>query len=216
MHFDIDSWVSDLTEKLKNSFSDRLLFVGLQGSYRRGEAKETSDIDIVVILDRISISDLKIYKEIISTMPESEKACGFFAGKCEIKNWPKMEIFQFKNDTKPILGSLDNLVPEIEKQDIETYVKSSSASLYHMLVHSYLYDKTYDNLKLIIKSLFFLFLSTCYLKTGRYASSRKELLNLLEKEEKEMLEMNVDNLSAAEVDNFYDKLVKYLSKNFCS
>jgi len=55
----IDHWMTDLTAKLKEAFSDRLLFVGLQGSYRRGEANENSDIDAVVILDVLSMDALK-------------------------------------------------------------------------------------------------------------------------------------------------------------
>lgn len=215
MEFDVNNWINDLARKLKKVFADRLLFVGLQGSYRRGEAKPTSDIDVVVILDKLSIDDLKKYKQIISTMPEKEKACGFISGKYEINNWPKMDIFQFKNDTRPILGSLDELVPTIDRRDIENYIKNSSANLYHMAVHSYLYDKTYDNFKLITKSLFFLFQAIHYLKTGEYILSKINLINILDREEKEMLEINVDHLSEIEFEEFCSKLIKLLSKEFC-
>ncbi|MFA6914673.1 MAG: hypothetical protein WCQ83_05695, partial [Endomicrobiia bacterium] len=147
-------------------------------------------------------------------MPDNEKACGFISGKNEIKNWPKMEIFQFKNDTKAIFGSLDNLLPEVTKNDIETYIKTSSATLYHMAVHSYLYDKTYDNIKMVLKSLFFMFQAVEYLRNGKYISTKKELINILPQDEKEMLEINIDILSETEAEMFFDKLVKYLSKGF--
>ena len=42
-----DKWMTELTEKLKIHFKNRLLFAGLQGSYRRQEAHENSDIDAV-------------------------------------------------------------------------------------------------------------------------------------------------------------------------
>ncbi|MBQ9141799.1 MAG: nucleotidyltransferase domain-containing protein [Lachnospiraceae bacterium] len=35
-------------DSTKDEFGDRLLYVGLQGSYLRGEATESSDIDIMV------------------------------------------------------------------------------------------------------------------------------------------------------------------------
>lgn len=57
----IESWITALTEKLKTTFGDRLLFVGLQGSYQRGEAHEDSDIDAVVILNVLTLDDLKQY-----------------------------------------------------------------------------------------------------------------------------------------------------------
>lgn len=216
MTFNVNDWINDLDDKLKKTFENRLLFVGLQGSYRRGEAKPSSDIDVVVILDELTIEDLKKYKQIIASMPDNEKACGFISGKNEIKNWPKMEIFQFKNDTKAVFGSLDNLVPEVTKNDIETYIKTSSSALYHMVVHSYLYDKTYDNIKMVLKSLFFMFQAVEYLRNGKYISTKSELISLLPKEEKEMLEMNMDSLSDSEAEIFLDKLIKYLSKGFCS
>jgi len=216
MNFNVNDWINDLAKKLEKTFGNRLLFIGLQGSYRRGEAKPTSDIDVVVILDELGIENLKKYKQIIGTMPDNEKACGFISGKNEIKNWPKMEIFQFKNDTKAIFGSLDNLLPEVTKNDIETYIKTSSATLYHMVVHSYLYDKTYDNIKMVLKSLFFMFQAVEYLRNGKYISTKKELINILPQDEKEMLEINIDILSETEAEMFFDKLVKYLSKGFCS
>ena len=41
-------------------FGERLWFVGLQGSYGRGEATDTSDIDVVsLFLDTLNIDDLK-------------------------------------------------------------------------------------------------------------------------------------------------------------
>ena len=214
MNFNVNDWINDLAKKLEKNFGNRLLFIGLQGSYRRGEAKPTSDIDVVVILDELGIENLKKYKQIIGTMPDNEKACGFISGKNEIKNWPKMEIFQFKNDTKAIFGSLDNLLPEVTKNDIETYIKTSSAALYHMVVHSYLYDKTYDNIKMVLKSLFFMFQAVEYLRNGKYISTKKELINILPQDEKEMLEINIDILSETEAEMFFDKLVKYLSKGF--
>ena len=40
---------------------DRIWFLGLQGSYGRGEAGDQSDIDVVIILDTVSASDLETY-----------------------------------------------------------------------------------------------------------------------------------------------------------
>ncbi|MGD9639291.1 MAG: nucleotidyltransferase domain-containing protein [Alphaproteobacteria bacterium] len=215
MTFNVNDWINDLSNKLQETFDNRLLFIGLQGSYKRGEAKPTSDIDVVVILDRLNIEDLKKYKQIIKAMPENEKACGFIAGKNELKNWPKMDIFLFQKDTMPILGSLDNLIPSITKQDIESYIKTSSANLYHMVVHSYLYDQTYDNLKAALKSLFFLFQALIYLDTEKYIPTKKELITILPQEEKLMFEENIDDLSEVEMELFFDRLIKYLSSIFC-
>ena len=51
---DITVWMKNFLQTLNETFGDRVWFVGLQGSYGRGEATETSDIDVVVILDELS------------------------------------------------------------------------------------------------------------------------------------------------------------------
>ena len=44
----IESYMEGLTEKLKAHFGQRLIYVGLQGSYLRGEANEESDFIKIV------------------------------------------------------------------------------------------------------------------------------------------------------------------------
>ena len=46
---DIAVWMKIFLQKLNETFGDSIWFVGLQGSYGRGEATETSDIDMVVL-----------------------------------------------------------------------------------------------------------------------------------------------------------------------
>ncbi|MBR5458199.1 MAG: nucleotidyltransferase domain-containing protein, partial [Burkholderiaceae bacterium] len=56
---DIDVWMTHFTEGLLQRFGNRVWFIGLQGSYAREEATEQSDIDVVVILDKLSVSDIE-------------------------------------------------------------------------------------------------------------------------------------------------------------
>ena len=55
---DITAWMKNFLQILNETFANRVWFVGLQGSYGRGEATETSDIDMVVILDELSAMEL--------------------------------------------------------------------------------------------------------------------------------------------------------------
>ena len=48
---EITTWMDNFMKAIEETFENRVWFVGLQGSYGRGEATETSDVDIVVILD---------------------------------------------------------------------------------------------------------------------------------------------------------------------
>ena len=45
---DINIWTEKFLQALDKIFSHRVYFVGLQGSYSRGEATDKSDIDMVV------------------------------------------------------------------------------------------------------------------------------------------------------------------------
>ena len=55
---DISAWMNTFLKALNDTFGDRVWFVGLQGSYGRGEATQTSDIDVVVILNASSAKDI--------------------------------------------------------------------------------------------------------------------------------------------------------------
>ena len=56
---DIKIWMECFTELLRETFGERIYFVGLQGSYGRGEATEASDVDTVVVLDKLTTYDIK-------------------------------------------------------------------------------------------------------------------------------------------------------------
>ena len=55
--FNIDNYLEKLISRCKESFGDRLVYVGLQGSYLRGEATENSDIDVMIVLDGFSVEE---------------------------------------------------------------------------------------------------------------------------------------------------------------
>ena len=68
----IDAWMQRFVDALDETFGPRVWFVGLQGSYGRGEATETSDIDTVVILDRLSPADLRRYRAMLDALLASK------------------------------------------------------------------------------------------------------------------------------------------------
>lgn len=84
---DVKTWISEFTNKIEQAFFNRVWFIGLQGSYGRNEATETSDIDVVVILDEMRVNDLKTYRDMLDTLPNRELVCGFISGKNELLNW---------------------------------------------------------------------------------------------------------------------------------
>lgn len=55
----IDEYIDELIILLKDAFGERLMYNGLQGSYLRNEETENSDIDIMAVIDNLSVEDMK-------------------------------------------------------------------------------------------------------------------------------------------------------------
>ena len=45
---DITTWMQKFLHSLNETFANRVWFVGLQGSYARGEATDESDVDLLI------------------------------------------------------------------------------------------------------------------------------------------------------------------------
>ncbi len=216
MEFDIEIWLKEFSKKLFDEFSSRIKFVGLQGSYKRGEANKDSDIDIVIILDKLTFEDLVEYKKIVNSMPFSEKICGFISGEKEIYNWPKFDLFQLLNDTVSLHGDLLDFIPIIKRNDILDSIKINTANLYHQMCHGYLFDnqKT-EILYQGYKSAFFILQAIFFASNSKYIGSKVELLKNLDGEDKEILlvNMNWGSLSVSQNSDFYfEKLINWASK----
>ena len=80
MPFSIESWMADYCQAVNKTFGARVRFIGLQGSFARGEATAHSDIDAVLILDRADAADLTAYSALLDRLPERERSCGFISG----------------------------------------------------------------------------------------------------------------------------------------
>ena len=184
----IDVWIDSFTHKLKSFFENRIVFIGLQGSYGRGEASRTSDIDIVVILDKLQTSDIQIYNDILDTMPHRELICGFVSGKAELLNWEPSDLFQFYYDTTPIVGSIDYLLPLIDDTAVTRAIKIGACNIYHGCVHNMLHEKSEDILKGLYKAATFVVQAIVYKKTKRYIKSKEELLAVAELPEQAIID----------------------------
>ena len=174
---EISSWMDKFIQALEESFGKRVWFVGLQGSYGRGEATETSDIDVVVIFDELTEQDIQSYNAMLDTLPNRELICGFVSGKEEILNWEASDLFQFYHDTTPIKGSLDELLVLIDDAAIDRAIKVGACNIYHGCVHNMLHEKSEEILKGLYKSASFVVQAICYQETGCYIKSQKGLLD---------------------------------------
>ena len=196
----ITNWIDSFQVKLKEVFDHRVWFVGLQGSYGRGEATETSDIDIVVILDELSTTDIQTYNTMLDTLPHRDLICGFLSGKKEIMNWEPSDLFQFCNDTAPIKGSLDEVMAVIDESAVNRAIKIGVCNIYHGCVHNMLHEKSEDILRGLYKSASFVIQAIVFNQTGNYVKQQKELQFLAASNEKAIIDTFVYLKNGGKVD----------------
>lgn len=184
---DISAFTNCFLRALDESFGERVWFVGLQGSYARGEATETSDIDLVVILDKLDPADIEAYDAMLNTMPHRDLLCGFLGGKDELLHWEPSDLFQFYHDTRPIRGTLDELLPLLDGQALDRAIRIGACGLYHACVHNMLYEKSEEVLRSLYKSASFIIQAISFRQTGKYPSRQEELLSTAAPEERSIL-----------------------------
>ncbi len=185
---DITAWMNEFLSALTETFRDRVWFVGLQGSYARGEATDSSDIDLVVVLDELTAGDIQTYNAMLDTLSYRELVCGFLSGKSELMNWEPADLFQFYYDTKPLTGNLDELIPMIDGEAVSRAIKMGACNIYHGCVHNMLYEKSEDILRGLYKSASFVIQAVCFKETGKYISRQTDLLGAVSDDSRIILE----------------------------
>ena len=214
---DPQSWMRQAAALLQEQFGSRLLFVGLQGSYRRGEAREDSDIDIVTILDGMSLRDLAAYRAVLRALPEGEKACGFTCGAPELLAWPPFELFQFAQDTDAWHGELAPLLPPVTRADTVTGARAAVSGLHHYTAYLYVSGDEAERaeaLNGVYKGFFFAMQVVHYLRAGTYPRTKQELFAMLGGGEAELLRrgMNTayyDGLAAHNPDSLFQDMLAW-------
>lgn len=189
--FKADEYIGELAEHLKTEFKERLIYIGLQGSYLRGEATDNSDIDIMVVIDDITVFDLVTYKNVISEMQDYDKSCGFICGFEELQNWNPLEICHLLHTTKDYYGALAKLVPEYTENDVRTFIKMSIGNLYHELCHRYIHtsnENSIAKLPYTYKSVFYILQNIHYLESGTFLGTKNELSKALSGTDKLVLD----------------------------
>ncbi len=191
----LQSYLDRLIPECKTAFGDRLLYVGLQGSYLRGEAHADSDIDIMLVLDRMTVDDMKTYQGILKRIGRYEKSCGFICGGEQLKRWNPLEVCQLTHTTKDLFGCLTDYLPNATRADEINYVKYSLGNLYHELCHRYIHadrDKNRKKFRDSCKSIFFLLQNLHYLESGVFAVTKRELRSIAS--EKDRIVLSVTEL----------------------
>ncbi len=192
--FEIDEYMEELIKRLKEAFGERLAYIGLQGSYLRKEETDHSDIDVMAVIDNLSVEDLRIYRQTLVTAGNFEKSCGFICSRADLEHWNPLEICHLLHTTRDYYGELKNLVPSYSMEDERNYVRFSLNNLYHEICHRYIHaDREHNVSKLPItcKSVFFIMQHLYYLKSGHFIPTKQELLACVRDDDKTVLELSI-------------------------
>lgn len=160
--FHPQTYLPALIAQLRRNFGPRLRYVGLQGSYLRGEATEDSDLDVMVVLDLLAPADLDRYRAILAALPQPEKACGFLCG-----------------------------TEDLARRDGWAFLQLSAGNLYHEVCHRWVHgdwEETAAALPGLYKGTFFLLQNLHWLRTGDFLPTRAALGPCLPPEDRAVLD----------------------------
>ncbi len=135
MELNIDVWMNRLKKELEDEFGERLVLLGLQGSRARGEARASSDIDVVTVINKLDFPVLRIYKSVISRMPRADLACGFVGSPEILAAWPRYDSFNLVMDTSVYRGSFDFMNTNYSADDAIDAAKAGASMVYHSVCH---------------------------------------------------------------------------------
>ena len=175
-------YIKDMISDLQTVFGTRLCYVGLQGSYLRGEAHAGSDLDLMVVIDGLSPDDLNLYRACLANRGDGIPSCGFLCGRAELAAWNPLEAAHVLHSTKDFFGTLAPLLPPYTEDDHRRYVQLSLGSFYHALCHRYVHggeEGRAVSLGRHEKELFFLLQDLHFLRCGVFIPTRAALYDAL-------------------------------------
>lgn len=175
----------DFLTKLKEGFGDRLVWVGHHGSWGRQEARPESDIDCMVVLDRVEDADLHMFRDIVSSMPDAQTlGSGLLMSIAELKETPRSYLIQFFYGRKVLYGSLQGIVAPPGSEELITDIRLKASDNLHAARHYLLYPhdlpKVVHKLKYQFKNCFYALQSWLLLTQDRFIPPKNEILEYLD------------------------------------
>lgn len=173
---DAEAYLRTLIAALKKEYGARLIYVGLQGSYLRGEADENSDIDVMTVIESLTPDDLRRYRGVLEQAGSRDKACGFLCGRDELHCWNRLELCHLLHTTKDCYGALDELLPVYTEEDTREFIRLGLNNLYHEICHRYVFENGGDGFRQSYRQVFFILQNLHFLETSDFCATHRELL----------------------------------------
>ena len=142
----------------------------------------------MIILQQCGKDEILRYRAYIDTLPEKDILCGFVSSIDELRAWESADRAQLVLDTRPLYGNLEGLCPPITGDDIRRAVQQGVCAIYHASSHNILHARDWSILPELYKSSRFTIRMKHYLQTGVYISAIRDLIAVVNEEEKAILE----------------------------
>ncbi len=176
MLLDVSAYLQALFQALQRRFGGRLLYMGLQGSYARGEAREDSDVDVLAVLDELHPCDMEQYRAALQELPYAQPSCGFLCGREDLLAWSPLEIPQLLGETRDFYGHLADFVPSWGREDLLRAIQLDIGNLYHALCHRRVHGSLErSGLKQESKQIVYCLQKLLLYRTGRFPADRAQL-----------------------------------------
>jgi predicted nucleotidyltransferase len=177
----VDAWLASFLAKLKDRFGDRLVWVGHHGSWGRQEARPESDIDCIVVLDRVEDTDLNTYRDVVSSMPNARTlGSGLLMSVAELREMPRFHLVQFFYGRRVLYGSLQGIVAPPDPEELVTDIRLKAFDNLHAARHYLLYPhdlpRAVHKLKYPFKNCFYALQSWLLLTRGKFIPLKNEIL----------------------------------------
>ncbi|MBA7602910.1 hypothetical protein ES703_10006 [subsurface metagenome] len=181
----VDAWLADFLANLRDRFGDRLVFVGHHGSWGRGEPRPESDIDCMVVVDRIEDEDLTAFRDIMSSMPNAEKlGSGILMSVTELKQTPRSYLSQFFYGRKVLYGSIEGIIAPPTRDDLIEDIKFKADNNLHTARDYLLFPHdlpvVVHRLKYHFKNCFYALQSWFLLTKGEFIPTKNQILEYLD------------------------------------
>jgi len=182
----VNAWLGDFVTELKDRFGERLVFVGHIGSWARGEPNPESDIDCLVVLDKINENDISTLRNIFQGMSDSESKAGGILVSCEeLDGTPAFHLVQlFYHGCKTFYGSIEGRLTAPSIKDYITDIRLKACDNLHTARHHLLFSRDLSNsvlgLKFNFYNCFFALQNWLLVTRGEFVARKKDISDYLD------------------------------------
>lgn len=182
----VNTWLEDFVSELKGRFGERLIFVGHIGSWARGEPNPESDIDCLVVLDKVNENDVSTLRNVFQGVSNTEYKAGGILVSCEeLDGTPPFHLVQlFYHGCKAVYGSVEDRLTEPSVEDYVTDVRLKACDNLHTARHHLLFSRdlseSIPGLKFNFYNCFFALQNWLLVTQGKFVARKNDMLDYLD------------------------------------